>query len=46
MWHEYKSDVIKRHLYVQPGTKSTEITGSVILDFVVARAMMRGQTST
>lgn len=27
MWYEYKNNVIKLNLYIQPGAKSTEILG-------------------
>ena len=27
MWYEYKSDVIRLNLYIQPGAKFTEISG-------------------
>lgn len=27
MWYEYKNDVIRLNLYIQPGAKSTEISG-------------------
>ncbi|PJD94956.1 MAG: YggU family protein [Legionella sp.] len=27
MWYEYKNDVIRLNLYIQPGAKSNEISG-------------------
>lgn len=27
MWYEYKNDVLRIYLYIQPGAKATEISG-------------------